>query len=239
MRRSALLALTFWPLAAPMATAGAWLRDEGAAMLAFAHEITEAGGSRAGYTSVYGEYGLTPRLTLGLDAGKGEAADDWKAVVFLRMGREFDWLPGRVAAEFGIGAAGTPGGEVGAVLQPGLSWGHSFETGLGWAWVNLDARGIFGLSAASDTAPPAFAGLPVTLTEGYKLDLTLGLNLSERTQISLQMRFEDPAEGDQTLRLVPAVARRVGDRGWLTLSGIVGLERDGALGLALGSHIEF
>ncbi|TCM87999.1 hypothetical protein [Rhodovulum steppense] len=244
MRWTALLALTFWPLAAPLAQAGAWLREDGAGMLAFSQEIA---GSGANYSSVYAEYGLNARMTLGLDAGKGEAAEDWKAVVFLRMGREFEWLPGRVAAELGLGAAGAAEGgaegdaEGGAegVLQSGLSWGNSFQTGLGWAWVNLDAKGIFHLAAASETAPPSVAGLPMALTEGYKLDLTLGLNLSERMQVSLEMRFEDPAEGADSLRLVPAIARRVGRRGWISLGAIVGLDGSSASGLVLGSRVEF
>ena len=236
MRWTALLALTFWPLVAPLAQAGAWLREDGAAMLAFSQEIA---GSGANYSSVYAEYGLNARMTLGLDTGKGEAAEDWKAVVFLRMGRDFDWLPGRVAAELGLGAAGAAEGGAEGVLQSGLSWGNSFQTGLGWAWVNLDAKGIFHLAAASETAPPSVAGLPVTLTGGYKLDLTLGLNLSERMQVSLEMRFEDPAEGADSLRLVPAIARRVGRRGWISLGAVVGLDGTSASGLVLGSRVEF
>ncbi|TCO72131.1 hypothetical protein [Rhodovulum euryhalinum] len=226
-----------WLAAAGSAAAGAWLREDGAAMLAFSHEVMEGGGGH--YTAVYGEYGLSERLTIGIDAGIGAAPDDWKAVAFARMGREFDWLPGRVAAEIGLGAAGSSKASVAAIVQPGLSWGHSFETGAGWAWVNLDAKGVFHLTPSSEEAPATTAGLPMALDEGCKIDLTLGLNLSPRSQLSLEMRFEDPAEGARSLRLVPGIARRLGTRGWVTLGGIVDLRNDGALGLVLGSRIDF
>lgn len=208
-------------------------------MLSFSHEMTGAGGRMSGYTSLYGEYGLTGRLTIGLDAGKGEAADDWKAVAFVRIGREFDWLPGRVAAELGLGAAGSDISGVAAVVQPGASWGHSFETGRGWAWVNVDARALLHLTPVSEAEPQGVAGLPMALEEGYKLDLSLGLNMTPRTQLGLEIRVEDPTDGDSTLRLVPGIARRFGERSWVTLGGIVAREEDGGLGLVLGSRIEF
>ncbi|MGC9419415.1 MAG: hypothetical protein ACP5EN_10650 [Rhodovulum sp.] len=242
MRRTALLALPIWLIAAPMAQAGAWLREDGALMLAFSHEMTRpgGGGDSAGYTSLYAEYGLTEKLTIGLDAGKGEAADDWKAVAFVQMGREFDWLPGRVAAEFGLGAAGSSETGVEAVIQPGISWGHSFETERGWAWVNVDAKAVIQLAAATETGSiQTVAGLPMALRDGYKLDMTLGLNLNPRTQVSVEMRFEAPAEGDNSLRLVPGVARRLGERSWVTLGGVVSLGDAGSVGVVLGSRIEF
>jgi len=239
MRPTCILAMVCWLAAAGPAQPGAWLREDGAAMLSFSYETTESGGRMSGYATLFGEYGLSERLTIGLDAGKGDAADDWKAVVFLRTGREFDWLPGRVAAEIGLGAAGSDTAGVAALVQPGASWGHSFETGWGWAWVNVDAKGVFHLTPVSEADPQGFAGLPMALDEGYKLDLTLGLNLTPRSQVSVEMRFEDPVRGDSSLRLVPGVARRVGERSWITLGGIVGLDRDGGLGVVLGSRIEF
>lgn len=239
MRPSVVIGIGVWLAAAGAAGAGAWLREDGSAMLAFAHERIAADGSDAGYTSLYGEYGLSDRLTIGIDAGIGEASDDWKAVLFARMGREFGWLPGRVAAELGLGAAGSSEADIAAVVQPGLSWGHSFETDWGWAWVNLDAKGLLHLTPASETAPPAFAGLPMALDEGYKVDLTVGLNLTERSQLSLEVRFEDPVEGVDTLRLVPGYARRIGARAWVTVGGIVGLMDGDGIGIAVGSRIDF
>ncbi|SIO46175.1 hypothetical protein SAMN05444722_2312 [Rhodovulum sp. ES.010] len=241
MRPTVLTALALWLAAAPLAQAGAWLREDGAALLSFSHEITQPreGGDTFGYSTLYGEYGLTGRVTVGFDIGKGDASSDWTALLFLRTGRELGRLPGRVALELGVGAAGIR--EIGteAVLQPALSWGHSFETGLGWAWVNLDAKGLFHLAPSSEADPGTIAGLPLAMREGVKLDLALGLNLDDRTRLTLETRFERPVDGDDTLRLVPGIARRLGARSWITLSGIVGLRDDETIGLILGSRIEF
>lgn len=223
---AAVLALPLLLTAATMAPAGAWLRGEGEAMLSFSHEALrpDGGGGTSGYTTFYGEYGGSGRLTLGLDLGKGEASQDWKALAFARIGRDFGWLPGQVSAELGLGAVGVPGGGAEPVIRPALSWGKGLATPWGNGWINLDALAEH---------------RPERARTGVKLELTLGVTPTDRTQVSVQLRAEDPAQGERTLRLVPTLARRMGDRAWVTLGGIVGLEGDGDLGLLIGSRIEF
>jgi len=227
--------------AATGASAGAWLREEGAGLIYFSQEEVEDQETNAswGYTTLYAEYGIAPRLTFGIDAGKGEDDDDWKALMFLRTGWELGWLPGRIALEMGVGASGAPDGTADSMFRPSVSWGNSFETPLGWAWVNVDAAAEYrlGWSAVEAETRPGYDAL--SFSEGYKLDLTLGLNATPRTQILAEFRSEYPSEGDRTLRLVPSVARRFGDGVWLQLGAIVGLDNDDTVGVIFGSRIEF
>ncbi|MBN2907891.1 MAG: hypothetical protein JXJ18_14365 [Rhodobacteraceae bacterium] len=226
MRPSLTLAWLIWLAAAPMVQAGGWLRDAGGRMLSVSHEIShdQTWGGTWGYTTVYGEYELSPRLTLGLDAGRGDADGDWKALIFLRTGHAFDALPGRVAIELGLGAAGLPEGGAEGLIRPVLSWGYGTPTRLGAAWVNLDASAEHRVQTARTAT---------------KVDLTLGLSVTSRNALTLEVRTEDPAQGARTLRLAPSVQHRLGRGPWLRLGAIIGLENDDSLGLILGSRFEF
>ncbi|MBL3596845.1 hypothetical protein JMM63_14935 [Rhodovulum sulfidophilum] len=212
--------------AAPPAMAGAWLQEKGSGLLAFSHEANRdrTWDSRWGYNSLYVEYGMTPKLTLGLDAGQGDDADDWKAIAFLRFATELGWMPGQLATEFGAGAAGAPGGLTEPVIRTGLSWGTGFTTPDGTGWINLDAR--------TDTRPQS------ALVD-YKLDITLGVMPNPRTQLTLELWGEDSATEARRVKLSPAVSRRIGKGTWLRLGGIFGIHNDRSIGLVIGSRIEF
>ena len=227
--------------AAPAARAGAWLREPGEGMIYLSQEASrdrEWGGTW-GYTTLYGEYGFRSWLTLGIDAGKGEQDDDWKLVSFARTGWDPGFLPGRVAIELGFGASGTEDGGVEAIVQPALSWGNSFETAFGWGWVNIDARGEFYMGPTWQNVETAPEYMPWQVAEGYKLEVTLGLSPTPRTQVIVEFRGEDPVDGEQMLSVVPSVARRFGEHVWVRLGGIVGVENDDSVGLLLGSRFEF
>ncbi|RBO55134.1 hypothetical protein DSD19_00370 [Rhodovulum sp. BSW8] len=224
---AALAAAVVLTLADPQpASAGAWLKEKGAGLLSFSYEADRdrTYGSQWGYGSLYGEYGLTPKLTLGLDAGQGDDADDWKAILFLRFRSGIGWLPGRLATEFGAGAAGAPGGLTEPVIRTGLSWGTGFTTADGSGWINLDAR--------TDTRPQS------ALVD-YKLDITLGVMPNPRTQLTLELWGEDTATEPRTVKLSPAISRRIGKGTWLRLGGIVGIHNDPSIGMVIGSRIEF
>ncbi|ARE40267.1 hypothetical protein RGUI_2126 [Rhodovulum sp. P5] len=218
------------------ADAGAWLREDGTGVVYLSYEAMEDRdyGSTWGYSTLFGEYGLSPHLTVGIDAGRGDGPDDWKAKVFLRRGQELERLNGRYALQLGIGISGAPGGLRETLLRPAISWGNSFETGLGWAWVNVDAAGEYRLTQGTAAAT---AGYGVEAT--YKLDMALGLTTGARTQIMAELRSEFPPGEGRTLRAVPSVSRRVSGRVWLQLGGIVGLDGDDTAGLLVGSRIEF
>jgi hypothetical protein len=235
------LAIVAGEAAAPAARAGAWLREPGEGMIYLSQETSRDRdwGGTWGYTTLYGEYGVRPWLTLGIDSGKGEQDDDWKAVTFARIGWDPAFLPGRVAVELGLGVSGTEDGGVEGLVQPVLSWGNSFETALGWGWVNVGAKGEFFMGPTWKNVDTNPEYVPWQVTEGYKLDVTLGLNPTPRTQVIVEFRGENPTEGEQMLRFVPSVARRFGEHVWVHLGGIVGVENDNSVGLLLGSRFEF
>jgi len=235
------LALVAGLAVASAAAAGAWLREPGAVMLYVSQETTRdgTGGGPWGYTTLYGEYGFWPRLTLGIDAGKGEEQDDWKLLSFARTGWDPGFLPGRVAITLGLGATGTDDGGVAATVEPVLSWGNSFETAWGWGWVNVDALGDFQMGPTWTNVETAPQYVPWQISEGYKLELTLGLNPTPRSQVIVEFRGEDPAEGEQMVRFVPSLARRFGEHLWIRFGGIVGIVNDDSTGLLVASRIEF
>lgn len=181
-------------------------------------------GSVFDYTTLYAEYGLTPRLTLGLDAGRGRYTDGVEAVAFLRLAGTGGFIPGQLAMVAGLGQGDLPGrGETG-LLRAGLSWGMGWDTRRGAAWVNLDARADY---------------YPDALVADYKLDASFGLAPSERTLITFEIWAEDSAAGGPSARFAPSLHRRIGDRVWLRLGATAGIHENDTVGLVLGTWMEF
>ena len=105
------IAAVLFALAATEAAAGAWPRPKGETFVSIATRQSTGARTLIGavqdlhnYTSIYAEYGLTERLTVGLDAGHGSGPDEAvdAALVFARLPV---WSPGehKVAADLGFG----------------------------------------------------------------------------------------------------------------------------------------
>ena len=195
------------------AQAGPWLREEGGTYLSFTAEIAEYDETE-GWLSVYGERGVRPGLTLGLDAGGRHDGTSAKALVFARLPivGKGDW---RVAAHLG-GGAWLDGGEVTPVLRPGLSVGRGF--GLwqgGWAAADLNAN----VAATGRTT--------------FDLDGVLGLRPDWGGALLLGLR----ASGDG-LRLVPGYERPVGPAR-LAASAVLDPRGEAPPALSLRTALEF
>lgn len=239
----ALTLLTFWTGAA---CAGAWPRPEGSGFVSLAYEATTPRAALLpealaldpvpeifGYQSIFAEYGLTDRITLGLDAGGEENPDTWSGVAFVRIPLDKGAGRHRWAAQLGVGqrrylADGPfPGQEFDTtelIVRPLLAWGTGFDNRLGTGWLGAETS----IEWRQDTA-----GHPV------KLDLTAGLNLNDKTFAMIQLQTGDFPQANPYAKLVPTVVRRI--RPWVAVETglILGLHGDDSIGGRLAVWFDF
>ncbi len=184
-----LVALLALCLSTP-ADAGAWPRDRGGWFVSLDQTRFSDHGR---WTGLYAEYGLTRRLTFGIDAGRGRGAGNWTALAFLRR----DLTPGarvKLAAQFGIGRRGSPQGSQ-MLLRTGLALGRGFDSRLGPGWVEAEAQRLW--SPGSDW-------------RASKLDLTAGVRLPRGRLAYLQIQTADYPGGPPTVAAVPTLVQRFG-----------------------------
>lgn len=259
MLRIALLCLLGLSLPAAV-WAGAWPRGAGNVFLSAAREWTTtedhiafAAGARAyengrltgitefesfGYGSLYGEIGITDRITLGFDAGAEDAADtfqwiafgaiavtppEWRFQATVEMGlgrREFPEDPPERAP---IGEL-RPGGTE-AVFRPGLLLGYGFTTPWGGGWTTLELRQER-RQERDETVD--------------KVDVTLGLAPGARSLVYVQAQYTDYPLADPNLRLVPTYVRRFGDHLSLETALLADVWGSGdRVGIRAGLWVEF
>ena len=189
MLRLVVLLLVF----ATHAQAGPWPRGKGKVFFS-AHvngEYLEEFGTIRQYGSIYGEYGLTDKITLGIDYNGSEISTD-KAIAFVRIPFGKPDRTYRFAAELG---AGLVDGET--VLRPGFSVGR----GITWrernGWMTLDTRAILGGSSS---------GMRI------ESDFTFGISATKRTKVILQLQGGIQSKGDDYLKFAPSVVFELKER---------------------------
>ncbi|WP_299287312.1 hypothetical protein [uncultured Tateyamaria sp.] len=166
-------------LAAYPADAGAWLREHKTGFLAFSGTVDENSETEG---SVYAEYGLRPKLTLGF---KGDAnlpqgrLGEGSVFLFARLPIHTGDKPYKLAYEIGLG--GTFGLDFEPMVRTGLSYGRGLSFGETSGWFAVDAAVEWAQGDASDIR---------------KLDTTVGVNLSERFKVMMQVFYTGTDLGD-------------------------------------------
>lgn len=198
-----------------MAGAGAWPRSKGHLFVATAHYANPGGG----YSGLYLDFGLTPRLGLGLDWGRSVSGKQ-KSVVFLRRPVLVDRLPGNlaVAAELGLGVI-----DQRWVLRPGLSLGRGVTVGGRSGWVSGDVLAELDRDGGLD----------------LKADLTLGVTFSPRLTGMVQMQMGQPRHDPQFVRVVPSVLWRLRGGAQVEFGLTQEVQGGGATGIKIGLWREF
>jgi hypothetical protein len=192
--------------AAVPALAGAWPREKGETFLSLSQSVSS--GSPAllapdqsfrSFSSVYAEYGLTDRLTIGLDAayGWGPEADLWTGLAFARWPLAETAAGNRFAMDFGLGRRIDSGEGTDLRARLGLAWGRGFESGWGPGWM--------GIEGSAERLIPAN-------DQVYKADFTIGLKPDADWMLILQLQTGLYPEADPLARIAPSVARRITDR---------------------------
>lgn len=205
-----------WGLSATAALPGAWAREEGESFLAFGGNvlITDSTQRPVHYDpSIYFEYGLTDRITLGFDgylADKGEAGNLFGFARIPVAPAEWDT---RVALSFAAGVVQIPNGTV----EPTLRFGVHLGRGLDQGWLALDA--LYYLA-------------PEAQREQLKLDLTWGHRLTDRWTTILTGELGTGLEGDFYAKISPSIAFDLSEA--VTLRGGVTQALTGDRGTGLG-----
>ncbi|MFZ5963307.1 hypothetical protein ACOXXX_10175 [Thalassococcus sp. BH17M4-6] len=205
-------------LGASQAQAGAWPREKGTFFVSSDLRLSwpqdfSAQKPTGEYYGTYAEYGLSDRLTLGLDLGRSESGVG-KTVAFLRLP-----LPGsteqfKIAAELGLGRM-----DRAPVLRPGLALGRAFQWRDAYGWLALDTLAEIRIDSGRTD---------------YKMDLTVGLTMPEGRKYMMQIQSGAPALYDPYVRIAPSVLFPLGKSRLLEIGASYGLEGDETIGIKLG-----
>jgi hypothetical protein len=174
-------------LAGP-AAGGAWMRAEGTGFLAFSNVYSEVGTLDGG---LYAEYGVRPNLTLGIkvDANMIQGrVGAGTAFVFMRRPVPMIDRPFQLAYELGIGS--TFGTDTEALMLTGLSYGRGTRIGQYRGWLAVDGSVEWALGGNGSSTG--------------KLDTTLGLTLSDRFKVMMQV-FHSQTDSASSTTLAPSL----------------------------------
>jgi hypothetical protein len=213
--------------------AGAWPREQGSLFVSVSQTVStgartliSASQDIRNYTSFYGEYGLTGKFTLGVDAGFAggdqDAASSW--LVFARYPLLMTDSGHHVALEFGLGSQDEPEWGQQSRLRPGLSWGKGFESRWGGGWVGLEASADYRIKSKDF---------------GLKADLTAGIRPSERWMLIFQVQSSQYGDDDPIVRVAPSAVRQFGAHTHLQVGFTAPVAGDDAFGIKFGTWAHF
>lgn len=171
------------------AEAGAWPREKGAIFLSFGGNAALFDGATRPVhydPTLYLEYGLTDRLTVGFDGYTSDATAVVNGFVFLRFPVGSTEGRSRLAFSVAGGASEIPGLELETTGRLGLHWGYGLDRG----WLAVDATTVLGLAVGE--------------REG-KVEATWGSVLSDRWTGLLQLQGGIGFSGDTYAKVTPSI----------------------------------
>ena len=209
--------LALWP---HDLAAGAWLRNEGQAFVAA--NVTQSA-TEDNDASIYGEYGLRPKTTIGgkIDTRmQGRVVAGGTAYVFIRRPITLDHDHWRVSYALGLGAR-FDDGAASPLYRTELSFGRGLEIGERSGWLNVDLS--YQIEPSRDQT-------------STKIDATLGMELRSRLKGMVQV-YVDRTNDNTTTTFAPALIWQ--PRGQ-QLSYVTGLEADNSqTRVKIGVWLEF
>jgi len=204
--------------------AGAWARGEGKSFASVTAFATWPAGRAPEmpdvYVSTYAEYGLSPRLTFGLDLGSADYAnpDRHKALAFVRYTLTEASSANQAAIDFGAGRD-----EAQPVVRLGLAYGRGMQMNGHNGWFSAEATGHY----APQSNQHALSG-----------NITVGISAG-RMKYLAQVSGSQAYSGLQTATFTPSVVRQLNDRMHLQLGAAIGLKNKPDPALKVGVWIEF
>lgn len=206
------------------AVAGAWPQERGHGFASTDTRLSRPqnalrDGDVSTYNTLYLEYGLTDRITLGLDLGRSVSGDD-KAVAFVRYPLASPIADTRLAFELGVGRIGKA-----RVVRPGLSLGRSFVwRDQVYGWLSADALAEINRDNGR---------------VDYKLDLTVGVTFANQRKFFVQLQSGAPHGREPFLRVAPSIVLPIGRNRHAEIGLSIGLKGDDQLGIKFGLWQEF
>ena len=214
----------FWLICAPIsAMAGAWTQEEGSLFVSFGGNVAlfDHATRPVHYDpTIFLEYGLSPRLTLGLDgytADKGEAGSLFG---FARTAIGRTDGPVVVALAFGLGLTKTPTGPLWETVRIGGHLGQGLDRG----WLALDAEATRVLQQ------------PLVQT---KMELTWGHRLGNGWTSVLSGQIGSGLEGDFYAKMNPSLTYDLTQSIRLRAGYVQALTGDRGSGLSAKVWVDF
>lgn len=220
-----LLALLVVPT---VAQSGAWLREKGSLYLSWSNSIsTLSASSFATDTSLYAEYGLTKRLTVGFDGYLGASGKASEAYLFMRMPLGKSGRPASMALTFGMGIKTIPN-----------PWGTTTEqtlAKLGFSWGRGLKKGWLGFDASVLTVVRSSIFVPAQAGTSYSADFTWGQKPSDRMMLIWQVQTGKTTNGPVYAKFAPSLVWSFGGGKSSVEIGLVkGLTGDNSQSVKLG-----
>lgn len=210
--RSVLTALFLFFAAQTQVWAGAWLQEQESGFSAVTTTARKGDPYSLLENAIYVEYGLKPRITIGLDLNQKPGLSG-HALVFARIPLGQATRRNRFAFEIALGAYHWQG-DWNPMSKSTLSFGHSFALGERAGWLSVDAA----VEHRKD-APALF----------YKLDATTGLSGFNRFNPILQVETTRTSGLPLMWAITPGVIIETKKAQWL-----VGIERKSVTTKTLG-----
>lgn len=228
------------------AMAGPWPREAKAVFMSLSSEIDRDSNS---YTSLYSEYGLSARNTLGFELGHSNA-DETTALLWWQRALGGGDGPNHWSMSSGIGAVWRDGSTI-PLAQMGGAWGRGFDSvpmlkrvpGGGWLAAELrmtlaghmkDEDEIAALSA-DDAGMLSY----ITTETTTKLEMTMGWHARSSLMLINQMRFEKRDGVDFSGKLAVSAVQDIWGPAKIELGIIAPLTGPGEMAVKLGTWIEF
>ncbi len=205
------------------ALAGAWAREKGQVFLSFGSSLMLPDGSKTLTSedpSVYIEYGLTGRLTVGLDYHRDDPGSQHTGFVFARFPLGNPTQRDKFAASFALGGRVDDLSLIDPLIQGGLSWGRGLDNG----WLAVDA------SATRSSTDPTFRP---------KVDLTWGSNLKDDWTSLVQLQIGRGLDDTTYTKIQPAIIYNVNDTARISLGSTKALSDDSESTLKLDLWLTF
>ncbi|GEM_PF-583926 len=208
--------------------AGAWLREKKSLFLSWSNTVsTRSDSLYAIDTSLYAEYGLTSRLTVGFDGYLGASGKASEALLFMRFPLGKQDRPSRMALTFGVGAKSIPnpwGTTTEQTLaKVGFSWGRGLKKG----WLAFDT------SVTSVVQSSIF--VPGQSGTSYSADFTFGQKPSDRLMLIWQLQTGKTTNGPTYAKFAPSLVWSFGDgKNSVEVGLIKGLTGDKSQSLKVG-----
>ena len=212
--------------------AGPWPREVGRTFLSLSGERNRADSS---YASVYAEYGLMPRTTLGMELGRADQAET-SAILWLQRALDDGQGPNRFAMQSGAGVIQRDDLAL-PVVQGALSWGRGFDRG----WITAQVLAKMTGSAPDPRAPmrPSFAASFLTAERVIKTDVTLGLRPRDGLMVINSLWLEHPQDEEHSARLMSSLVFDVPGPVKVELGMVNPLSGPSEQAVRLGTWLEF
>ena len=216
------LFVLFVTTAAPL-WAGAWAREKGELFIAVGGNFLLSDGAQLPVhydPTLYAEWGMTDRLTLGIDLHTADKGQIGTAFAFANVPIGDLTAPNRWAVNLAYGVRARDGDPTETLLRGGFSWGRGLSNG----WLAVDASATYGT---------------IDTTWRPKMDATWGRNWNDSWTTTFQIQTGQGWTNDYYAKISPSVIYTFRPNLKVALGAVQGLTGDRGSALKLETWLTF